>query len=84
MDEAHIVYCSSRTLIDRSGYASWRDIQHAYEDYMASLGPWSQAEIVEFLSDDFGPDDSKWPFSRTAIADFFRSGSVTLVAPEFC
>lgn len=80
--EAHIVYCRSQTLLDRRQYGSWRDVQDAYDDYMTSLGPWSEAEIAGFFEDDRGADDSRWPFTRRAIADFFRSGELLLVCPE--
>src|SRR3954451_2767409 len=74
LPDAHIVYCESQTLLDRGQYGPWRDIQDTYPGYKASLGPWSEAEIVRFLEDDWGPDDSRWPFTRRAIAEFFRSG----------
>jgi hypothetical protein len=80
--EAHIVYCESQMLLDRNKYGSWRNVQDAYEDYYASLGPWSEAEIVEFLEDDWGLDDSQWPFTRRAIAEFFRSSESLLVCQE--
>lgn len=79
LPEAHIVYGGPRMLLDRGQYESWRDVQDAYEDYNASFGPWSEAEIVGFLEDDWGADDSQWPFSRWAIAEFFRSGQPLLV-----
>ncbi|QEL19236.1 hypothetical protein [Limnoglobus roseus] len=79
--EAHIVYCRSQMLLDRQTYESWRDVQGAYDDYMTSLGPWSAAGIIEFLEDDWGADDSRWPFTRQAIADFFRSAESLLVCP---
>ena len=80
--EAHIVYCRSQMLLDRQKYGSWRDVQDAYDDYMASFGPWSEAEIVGFLADDFGPDESRWPFTRRAVAEFFRSGAQLLVSSD--
>jgi hypothetical protein len=82
LPEAHIVYCESRMLLDRGRYGSWRDIQDAYPDYKASLGPWPEADIVGFLADDFGPDESRWPFARQAVADFFRSGAQLLVCQD--
>jgi hypothetical protein len=82
LPEARIVYCVSRMLLDRRQYDSWRDIQDAYPDYKTSLGPWSEAEIVGFLGDDFGTDDSGWPFTRQAIADFFRSDAQFLVSQD--
>jgi hypothetical protein len=80
---AHIVYCESRMFLDRGRYGSWREIQDAYEDYKASLGPSSESEIVEFLEDDWGPDDKQWPFTRQAIADFFRSEAQLLMSKDF-
>jgi len=74
---AHIVYCESRMFLDKGPYVSWRDIQDAYPDYKASLGAWSEADIVGFLSDDFGAE-CNWPFSRAAIAFFFGSKERTL------
>ena len=37
---------------------------------------------VGFLSDDFGPDESRWPFTRQAIAEFFRSEARHLVCQD--
>lgn len=82
MPKAHIVYCESRMLLDRGQYESWRDIQDAYQDYKASLGPWSEAEILEFLEDEYGSDDDRWGFTRQAIAEFFRSGEQLLVSQD--
>ena len=76
--EAHIVYCESGMILDRGQYHSWRDLQDEYADYQASLGPSSEAGIAEFFADDFGPDESQWPFSRQAIAAFFRSAEQRL------
>ncbi len=75
---AHIIYCDRRMLLDKRKYGGWRDIQDAYEDYKASLGAWTEAEIIEFFADDFGPDETAWPFRRQAIEDFFRSESQLL------
>ena len=69
-------------LLDRGQYESWRYVPDAYKDYKASFGPWSEVEVVGFLEDDWGADDSRWPFSRQAIAEFFRSGQPLLVCQE--
>lgn len=71
--DAYLVYCESRMLLDRGMYQSWREIQDTYSDYVASLGPWAETDIISFLADDFGPDDSQWPFTQAAINSFFTS-----------
>lgn len=77
---AHVVYCESRILLDRQRYDSWRDIQDTYSDYKASLGPWSEEEVIEFFTVDFG-DESRWPFTQMAINEFFRTGATVLEGP---
>ena len=79
ISKAHLIFCESRLLLDRTEYPSWRDIQEAYNDYKTSLGPWSEAEIVSYLEIDWGPDDLRWPFTRWAVAEFFQSGERVLV-----
>jgi hypothetical protein len=69
-------------LLDRGTYKSWREVQDAYPDYKASLGPWSETEIVEFLTSDFPSGESHWPFSRRDIAEFFRSNLQLLVCRD--
>jgi hypothetical protein len=49
-----------------------------YPDYMTSLGPWSAEEIASYFADDYTGDDSRWPFSRQDIADFFASSGLEL------
>ena len=75
LPRAFIVYCESRMLLDRSNYTSWRDIQEAYGDYKASLGPWTEQEVVSYLEVDCGADDARWPFTRQGIADFYHGDS---------
>jgi hypothetical protein len=82
LQESHIVYGESQMLLDRGQYGSWREIQDAYPDYKASLGPWRQVDIIGFLADDFGPDESRWPFTRQVVAAFFRSGERLLVRQD--
>ena len=75
---AHIVFCHARTLLTKEQYASWRAIQDRYDGYMASLGPWEEADVVEHFALDYGGDDSRWPFSRVTIASFFAGKSIEL------
>jgi hypothetical protein len=48
-------------LLTKKRYDGWRDIQDEYEEYMASLGPWPVADVIEFL-------DAEYPDLRPAAA----------------
>jgi hypothetical protein len=59
--------------------SDWRQLQDEYGDYMASLGPWPEADICEHFALEFGEDDSRWPFRRSAIGKYMRAaGPVVL------
>jgi hypothetical protein len=77
---AHIVYCEGRVILDRGPYASWQDVEREYVDYTTSLGAWTAQEIIDFFEDDFGEDDTTWPFQRGQIETFFGSKEKTLEA----
>jgi hypothetical protein len=78
---AYIVYCHGRTVLDRREYPYSRtqEMQQAYPDNKTSLGPWSERDIMDFFTVDYGRDESRWPIGRQEIADFFRSGAQILV-----
>ena len=50
--DIHIVFTKSKMLLSKKRYESWREIQNEYEDYVASLGPWSEVDVAEYLRDD--------------------------------
>jgi hypothetical protein len=53
----HIVYLRSGTmLLTKKPYQDWRTIQEDFEDYMASLGPWSGPEVLDFLQFEYPKD----------------------------
>src|SRR5262245_2078834 len=79
--KAYIVYCDGRKVRDRRDYTYPRtqEMQREYPDYRTSLGPWSEADIVDFFTVDYRKDESLWPISRRDIADFFRSEELILI-----
>ena len=74
----HIVYCESRMLLTKRHYEDWRQIQSAYPDYKASLGPWSAVHVMDFFREDWGEDGKCWPFSREQILAFLQSDDDTI------
>lgn len=74
----HLIYLRSGAMIvSRRPYAGWREIQDEYEDYMTSLGPFSEEGLREFLSDEYG-DESRWGFTARELRDFANSSAVVL------
>lgn len=54
MSELHIILTrKEEVLISRKPYASWREIQDEYDDYMASLGPWDVTTVVSWLDEEY-------------------------------
>ncbi len=65
-------------LLSKRGYSDWREIQDEYENYMTSLGPYSEEDVLDFFSQDYGGDDAGWPFSREQIREFVDSDATVL------
>ncbi|MGN6260564.1 MAG: hypothetical protein ACTHNO_07520 [Ralstonia sp.] len=66
----YIVYLrGDGILLSRQRYESWQQIQDEVADYMASLGPWSPEETIEYLEDEHpGLDPSAATQVRTLLA----------------
>ena len=66
----YIVYLrGDGILLSRQRYESWQQIQDEVADYMASLGPWSPEETIEYLEDEYpGLDPSAATQVRTLLA----------------
>lgn len=78
----HLVYCRSRTVLDRRTDRPWLQLQEDYGDFMTSLGPMTAEEILEFFRADFGSDESVWPFARQEVLRFFSSEELVLSKQE--
>lgn len=67
-------------LLSKKQYSDWRAIQDEYESYMTSLGAFSVEELVNFLSEEYGNDESAWGFSGEEIRSFMKSDAIVLEA----
>ena len=75
----HLVYLRSGGMVVTSRpYSGWREIQDEYEDYMTSLGPWTEEELLDFLQAEYGEDDRAWGFTREGIRAFVDSAETVL------
>lgn len=79
----HLIYLRpGGMLLSKRQYSDWREIQDEYESYLTSVGPFSVVELAEFLSEEYGSDDSRWGFSREEIRGFVESNATVLEARE--
>ncbi|NJL55564.1 hypothetical protein HC928_10485 [bacterium] len=46
----HIIYLKSQMLLSKKQYSDWREIQDEFIDYVTSLGPWTEQEVIDFFS----------------------------------
>lgn len=54
MNELHIIFTrNEEVIISRKAYASWREIQDEYDDYMTSLGPWAADAVASWLDEEY-------------------------------
>jgi membrane protease YdiL (CAAX protease family) len=75
----HLVYLRpDGLLLTRKPYADWREIQDDHADYMTSLGPFDEDDLIEFLTNEYGADDAHWAFTRTQLRDFIASDATVL------
>jgi hypothetical protein len=73
----HIVYLRrGAMLLTKKPYQDWREIQEDFEDYVASLGPWSAPEALDFLQFEYPKDMSTTEEER--ILAFLTSDETTL------
>lgn len=64
-------------LLTKKKYPSWREIQDEFGEYMASLGPWSIEEIIDYIRLDYPTNP---PFTEDQIRRFIESDAVILHA----
>jgi len=64
-------------LLSKKRYEGWREIQDEFADYKTSLGPWSAAEVWDFLRTEY---PSHCPFTREQIERFLHSDDETVAA----
>ena len=53
MCDLNIIFTETEVLISKKAYSSWREIQHEYVDYKASLGPWDATTVACWLADEY-------------------------------
>lgn len=74
--ELHIVYRRRNpTLLTKKHYGDWREIQDELDEYMASLGPWTIEDVIDFWQSEYL---EACPVDIPRIEAFCRSEAETL------
>ena len=75
----HLIFLrAGAVLLSRKPYADWREIQDEWDDYMTSLGPWTEEDVVDFFQQQYGLDERRWPFTVKAVRAFAASQRVVM------
>jgi hypothetical protein len=72
----HIIYTETSVVLSMKEYENWQDVQRDYPDYKASLGPWPEAEVAEFLNDEYS---DIFPSACIQIAELRDSGCLSSI-----
>lgn len=77
-NKAYYIILEDDVLLSKKEYNHWREIQaEYYENFKACLGPWTCEEFISYFEDDFGKE-SKWPFLRETLINFFKGSDMIL------
>jgi len=72
----HIVFLRPvGMLLTKKQYASWRDIQDEYDNYMTSLGPWDVDSVLDFLRTEYPTNP---PFTEQQVRQFIASSEIVI------
>ncbi|HEX8558047.1 MAG TPA: type II CAAX endopeptidase family protein [Pyrinomonadaceae bacterium] len=75
----HLVYLRPEgMLITKKQYADWRQIQDEHENFMTSLGPFDEEDVLDFFENQYGADEARWGVTRAEIRRFMASDETTL------
>jgi hypothetical protein len=72
MEKVTIVHTRRGTFLAKQPYASWREVQDQHADYMASLGPYSATELMEYLDVEYSTSK---PFEPLEVEAFIADAS---------
>ncbi len=75
----YIIYTETNVLLSKRSYSSWREIQDQYEAYKASLGPWDEEKVINYLAEGYS---ELQPSAQEQVAAFL-AGPEEVVALSF-
>ena len=64
-----IIYLENEMLISKKQYDSWREIQDEYPGFKTSLGPWSEEDVVSYLTSEYPRLNPKAPEQAASLLD---------------
>lgn len=72
----HIIYTESEIILSKKEYANWQEVQQDFPDYKASLGPWLEADVIQYLDAEYS---NIFPNARTQVSAIGDSELTTSV-----
>ena len=72
-----IIHTRDNIILSKKQYETWRDIQHEYNEYVTSLGPFTQEELFDYFEIEY---KNEWPIKRSEIESFFLSTNTQLAS----
>lgn len=75
-NKVYYIILEDDILLSKREYNHWREIQDEYYDnFKASMGPWTYEELISYLEDDF-KDENTWPFIKENLIIFFEGNKI--------
>jgi len=76
----HIVFTETAVILTKIEYKSFREIQNDFCDFKASLGPWTECEVFDYLNFEYS---NLAPNARDQLKKLKSSGHNEIVL-SFC
>lgn len=73
--QLHIIYTETAMLLSKKEYLTWQDVQRDFQDYKASLGPWADDEVADYLNEEYS---DIFPDVQAQIAELRNSESLSM------
>jgi hypothetical protein len=74
-NQLYIIYTEDEIVLSRKHYKDWRQIQAEHKFFKASLGPWTNDAVVDYLEFDY---KELSPSAAEQVQSFLKSGDLTI------
>lgn len=80
-DKVTLIYLDNKMLLSKKIYTGWKECQFDYsEHYKTNMVPMRVEDLCDFFAQDYGDDDTEWPFAKKDIYDFYQNDECILIS----